>query len=55
MTGADDEHRARPREKGAPPGRQQTGWPVTRRWFFITLGALVVVNVVLVIVLLRAG
>lgn len=41
--------------RGAPPGRQQTGWPVTRRWFFITLAVFVIVNITLLVVLLRGS
>lgn len=47
------QQRAAPR-RGAPPGRPQTGWPVTRRWLFITIGVLVVVTTTLVVVLLRS-
>lgn len=41
--------------RGAPPGRQQTGWPVTRRWFWATLITLLIVSAVLVAVLVRAS
>ena len=47
------ENRAAPR-RGAPPGRPQTGWPVTRRWLFTTAVVLVVATCVLVAAVVRA-
>ena len=38
--------------RGAPPGRAQTGWAVTRRWFWITICVLIGATTVLVAALL---
>ena len=48
------ENRTTPR-RGAPPGRAQTGWAVTRRWFWITVCVLIGATAVFVAALVSQG